>query len=125
MSASYDAGITTNTRARLDAVGTQLRSGITLFGAVFVVVAAAVVLWLAFGVRGDEIARFIGYELSFVLAPGWFVYRAVASEPGGRLQQLVLGWSLGYLIGIGAFAATAAAGTRDVFYAYPLLVGLS
>ena len=88
------------------------------------VVATAVALWLAFGVRGDEIARFVAYELTFVLAPGWLLYRAAMSEPRGRLQQLVLGWTLGYLLEIGAFWATAAADARILFFAYPLLVGL-
>lgn len=103
---------------------TQVRGSTAVFWATALVATTAVVLWLAFGVRGDEIGRFLAYELGFVLVPGWLVYRAVRSEPGGMLQQLVFGWTLGYLVEIGAFATTAAIGTRELFFAYPLLVGV-
>jgi len=81
-------------------------------------------LWAAFGVRFDEIALFVGYELVFVLGPGWLVLRALWTCPGGRLQQLVLGWTLGYLIEIAAFAATAASGMRSLLFVYPVVVGV-
>jgi len=125
MNASYDEGNTTDVTRRLrQALGTGSRETMAAFSASGVVLATAVALWLSFGVRGDEIGRFLAYELVFVLAPGWLVYRAVIVAPGGRLQQLVLGWALGYLLEIGAFAATSAGGLRNLFFAYPLLVGV-
>jgi hypothetical protein len=83
----------------------------------------AIALWLVSGVRLDEIVRFVGYELGFVLFPGLAVYRALVSPPGGRLRQVVLGWSLGYLLEILAFLLAALAGVRPAFYVYPLVVG--
>ncbi len=124
MTASYDERMTRERARRLADVRTWPREGTPIAVASGVVVATAVALWLAFGVRGGEIALFLAYELSFVLAPGWLVYRALMTEPGGRLQQLVLGWTLGYLLEIGAFSATAAGGARNLFVAYPLLVGI-
>jgi hypothetical protein len=76
------------------------------------------------GVRFDEIARFVPYELGFVLLPGWLVYRALMRSPGGRLRQIVFGWSLGYVLEILAFIATAASGMRSLFVVYPVVVGL-
>lgn len=81
------------------------------------------IAWLASGVRADEIARFVSYELVFVLLPGWLTYRALLTQPGSRLGQLVLGWTLGYLLEILAFIATAQIGMRSLFFVYPLVVG--
>jgi hypothetical protein len=81
-------------------------------------------LWLVSGVRVGEIARFVPYELGFVVLPGWLAYRALMSSPGGRLRQLVLGWTLGYLLEIAAFISTAAIGVRELFVVYPVIVGL-
>jgi hypothetical protein len=92
--------------------------------AAFAVALAACGLWLATGVHVDEIARFLPYELGFVFLPGWLTYRAVVIPPGGRLRQIAIGWSLGYLLEIGAFFVTAAAGVRSVFYVYPVVVGV-
>lgn len=81
-------------------------------------------LWLAGGVRLDEIARYVPYELGFVFLPGWLVYRALVVSPGGRLREIVFGWSLGYLLEVVGLLVTAAAGLRAAFYVYPLLVGI-
>ena len=45
-------------------------------------------LWRAGGVRLDEIARYVPYELGFVFLPGWLVYRALVASPGGRLREI-------------------------------------
>jgi len=84
------------------------RERIALSGASLLVGTTAVVLWLATGVRIDEIFRFIAYELAFVVVPGWLVYQAAVVPRGGRLRQIVLGWSLGYLHEILAFFVSAA-----------------
>jgi len=96
---------------------------LTVASATLCVGATASVLWLGSGVRLGEIARFVPFELAFVLAPGWLAYRALMSCPGGHLRQLVFGWSLGYFLEILAFIATAAAGVRGLFLAYPVAVG--
>jgi hypothetical protein len=72
-------------------------------------------------VQIDEIARFVPYELGFVFLPGWCVYCALVRD-ASRLRQLVLGWSLGYLLEIFAFFVTAQFGVRTLFDLYPVIV---
>jgi hypothetical protein len=86
-----------------------------------VVSATVLTLWLVGGVRIDEIARFVPYELVFVFLPGWCVYRSFVRDVS-RLRQIVLGWSLGYLLEIFAFFVTAQFDVRALFYAYPALI---
>jgi hypothetical protein len=87
---------------------------------VLAVGAAAVALWLAGDVAPLEIAVFAGYQLLFVLGPGWLLYRVLASgEPLGR--TLAFGWALGYVLEIAAFIAASAIGARSLFVLYPLL----
>jgi hypothetical protein len=104
--------------------GLGVREGRTVAAAALVVAGIAVVLWLVSGVRLDEIARYLGYELGFVFLPGWLVYRAVAPRPHGRLRELVFGWSLGYFLEILAFYLVAEGGDRSAFYVYPVVVGV-
>jgi hypothetical protein len=92
--------------------------------AAIVVGSAAIVLWLLTGVRVDEIVRYIGYELGFVVLPGWLVYRALVVRAPDRLTELVFGWSLGYFLEIIAFYVTALSGGRSAFYVYPVVVGV-
>jgi hypothetical protein len=92
---------------------------------VLVIGGTAVALWLAYGVGLGDIVRFVGYELGFVLVPGWLVYRAIVISREGRMRQLILGWSLGYLLEIGAFYVTARVGSREAFVVYPIVVGLA
>ena len=111
-------------RVTIAARGARVRSA-----APFLLVGAALSLWiaglwLAGGVRLDEIARYVPYELGFVFLPGWVAYRALVPVPAGRLREIVFGWSLGYLLEILAFLVTATTGLRSVFYVYPLLVGI-
>jgi hypothetical protein len=103
----------------------RLRSLAELAVPALLIIVVASIAWLSSGVHAGEIARFVSYELSFVVLPGWLMYRALfAASPGGRLRQLVLGWSLGYLLEILAFLASVQLGRRDLFFAYPVVVGL-
>ena len=80
-------------------------------------------LWLADGVRGDEIVRFAGYELIWVIAPGLAVYELMTPPgPASRLRRFVLGWAVGHVLEVLAFALTAAIGARALFTTYPLAV---
>jgi hypothetical protein len=92
-----------------------------LVGPMLVVSATVLALWLGTGVRIDEIVRFVPYELGYVFLPGWCVYRALVRDVS-RLRQIVLGWSLGYLLEIFGFFVTAQLDVRALFYAYPVLV---
>ncbi len=105
-------------------VGLEARQLRALGAASVLVAATALSLWLAGGVRIDEIARYVAYELGFVFLPGWLVYRALVARPAGRLREIVFGWSLGYVLEILAFFVTAASGARSAFYVYPAVVGV-
>ena len=85
------------------------------------VVATLAALWLGFGVSLGELIRFAGYELVLVGLPGVLCYRALSPSPGGALRHVAIGWPLGYAIGLGAFALTAALDARDLFPLIPLL----
>ncbi len=84
----------------------------------------AVVLWLAFGVSLGDVALFVGYELVFLLAPGWLLYVALSGRRHGVLREVSVGWALGHVIEIGAFALTASLGVRAWLPVYPLAVAL-
>ena len=86
------------------------------------VLGASIALQLAYGVSLGDALLYIGYELGFVVLPGWAVYRALSRTPGGALRQLAIGWALGYVLEILAFMATAATGTRPLFAFYPLVI---
>jgi hypothetical protein len=86
------------------------------------VVVAALAFEVGYGVALGDALYYLGYELGFVVLPGWAAYRALSRNPGGRLRQLALGWALGYVLEILAFMATAATGTRPLLFIYPLLV---
>jgi hypothetical protein len=59
-----------------------------------------------------------------VVGPGWLVLRAIAPGVRSRAWQLALGWPIGLTLEILAFSLTAEAGVRDLFLAYPALIGV-
>jgi hypothetical protein len=78
-----------------------------------------VLLWLAGGVSGSDVALFTVYELVFVAMPGWVCYGVL--RPGApSLERLTFGWALGYALEIGAFVVTASAGVRGLLFVYPV-----
>jgi hypothetical protein len=76
--------------------------------------------WLLSGVVLDEAARFLAFELLYVLLPGCILYVLLSPNPGGRLRVLAIGWPCGYAIEVGVFAATAAIHARGLFTLLPL-----
>jgi hypothetical protein len=90
---------------------------------VLAVAAGVLTLELAYGVALGDALLYLAYEIGFVAIPGWLAYRALSARPGGALRQLAMGWALGYVLEILAFMLTAATGTRDLFVAYPVVVG--
>ena len=89
-----------------------------------VTVIVALLAWeIGYGVSLGEALLYLGYELCFVLVPGWLAYLALADRPGGALRQAAIGWALGYVLEILAFMLTAATGTRSLFVLYPLIAG--
>ena len=78
---------------------------------------------LAFDVGlGDTLLCF-GYELVYVLVPGWLAFRALSARPGSPLRQLTFGWALGYVLEILAFIGSAAIDQRWLLVVYPVAVG--
>src|SRR5207248_212945 len=86
-----------------------------LNGPVAVVAAAVIAMWLGTGVSAGQVVVFLAYHATFVVAPGWLLYRLLCPADGFRLRQLVIGWALG-------FVATAALGARNLQDVYPLVV---
>jgi hypothetical protein len=89
---------------------------------VVVVGLAVVALELVYGAPLVAVAKYVGYEVGFVVLPGWLVYRAVSDRPGPPLRQLAMGWALGYVLEIIVFLLTATTGTRRLLVLYPLVV---
>lgn len=92
------------------------------FAPVTLVIAVAWEIWLLSGVTLDEILRFVGYEIGFVALPGVALLWALRGRPRGFLESVGLGIPLGHGLEILAFSATAAAGVRGLFLAYPIVV---
>ena len=93
----------------------------TFRAAPFLLVAAvAGGLWLASGVGIGQIGLFVAYQLGFVAAPGWLLYRVLAREHS-LARTIVFGWVLGYALEILAFLIASVLGARGLFTLYPVL----
>jgi hypothetical protein len=90
-----------------------------------IVAGASLGLEAIYGVGIGNALLYAGYELGFIVVPGWLAYRALSERAGGPLRQLAMGWALGYVLEILAFMLTAATGTRGLLIAYPLVVALA
>jgi hypothetical protein len=88
------------------------------------VVAVALAIWLVSDVSAGDIAKFIGYEIAFVLVPGAALLWALRGRRHGALLTIGLGWPIGHTLEILAFSATAAIGSRGLFVAYPIVVAV-
>ncbi len=91
-------------------------------GPAALVLVSAVALWLIFSVSLGEVVRYLSYEAVFVAVPGVLAYMAFAGADRVGLREVALGWPLGYALELAAFAVTAAAGARDLLWAYPPVV---
>ena len=78
--------------------------------------------WLVFDVSFRGVALFIGYELGFILVPGVLLYITISGRAALGLEQIALGWALGYALELTAFTATAAADHRSILGFYPVVV---
>ena len=74
------------------------------------------------GVGAADVALYAAYEVGFVVLPGVLLVRALGVRVGGWGGQVCIGWALGYVLEIAAFAGTAALGARWLFLLYPPLV---
>lgn len=88
------------------------------------IICLSVVLWGMFGVSTLDALVFLAYELGFVLVPGWLAYGLLTGRYGLGLRQLAVAWPFGYALELLAFGVTSAAGVRQLFVLYPVVVGL-
>ena len=86
------------------------------------VVAAALAAWLLSGAGLGAVALFSAHELAFVLAPGCVLCAALLPRRRGALMLAALGYAVGSVLEVLAFAATAALGVRGALWAYPVVV---
>jgi hypothetical protein len=84
-------------------------------------VAVVLVTWLVSGVPADAIARFVAYELGFVVLPGAALLWALRGRCG-FLLTIAVGWPIGETLEILAYSATSAGGARGLFAVYPIAV---
>ena len=87
-----------------------------------VVSVVAIALWLATGVDVASIGLFLGYQVLFVLLPGFVAVAVLVRWPLSGLARLVFAMALGEALLAGAFALTAAIGARELLWAYPAVV---
>ena len=86
------------------------------------VAAVAGGLLLIAGVPAPSIALFAAYEGAFVLVPGVLLYRALGGGGGGALDQVAIGWPLGYLLAVLAYLLASATGVPVVLaMSYPVV----
>ncbi len=90
-------------------------------GPASLVAVAVAVIWIISGVGAGDIAKFLGYEIAYVMLPGASLLWALRGREG-FLLLVALGWPLGQTLEILAFSATAAIGLRGLFVAYPIVV---
>jgi hypothetical protein len=98
------------------------------FGAaapILLVAATALATWLLSGVGVGEAARFLAFELFYVLLPGCLLYVLLSPRSGGWLRVLAIGWPCGYAIEVGAFAASAALHARGLFTLLPFAAAVA
>ncbi len=88
--------------------------------AAFVLV-VCVVAWLSTGVGLGDAGLFGAHELGFVLLPGCVIYAALRERRPGALQLAAVGYAVGSVLEILAFALTAALHARGALWAYPPL----
>lgn len=100
------------------------RGGWALLWPAAAVAAALIAFEVGYGAELGTALLLLGYTLGYRIVPGWLLYRFLASEPGGPVKQLALGWVTGMALEIGAFMVTAALDVRWLFALYPLIVAL-
>jgi hypothetical protein len=94
------------------------------FGPAGLVFAVVLVIWFTSGVGAGDIAKFLGYEMAFIMLPGTALLWALRGREGWLLA-VALGWPLGQTLEILAFSATAAIGLRGLFVVYPIVVAVA
>jgi hypothetical protein len=97
------------------------RPDLTFVWPVALAVGSALTLWVVSDVAVRQVAVFVGYELGFVVLPGWLLYRVLAPDDSAG-RTVTFGWALGYVLEIGAYIVVSALGARGLFPFYPLVL---
>jgi hypothetical protein len=92
---------------------------------ILLIAGTALATWLLSGVAIGEAARFLAFELFYVLLPGCLLYVLLSPRPGGWLRVLAIGWPCGYAIEVGAFAASAVLHARGLFTLLPFAAAVA
>jgi len=92
-----------------------------MLGAAIVAV-TALAIWLLSGVTLATVVRFVAFECLFVVMPGCVLVALLWRDRVGWWRTVAIGWPLGYVIAIGAYALSAAIHARQLFVLLPVLV---
>jgi hypothetical protein len=79
-------------------------------------------IWLLSGVTLATVVRFVAFECLFVVMPGCVLVALLCREHAGWYRTVAIGWPLGYVLAIGAYALLAAIHARQLFVLLPVLV---
>ena len=96
------------------------RNGVRVLLPPAAVVLALAVIGNASGLQFSEVIRQIAYDALFVVGPGVLVVRAF-DKGASPLRLAALGWAAGLTLSPVAFMLSAEIGSRELFYAYPVV----
>jgi hypothetical protein len=99
----------------------------SLTGAVSAALLVLLVLlgeWFIWSVSFHDAALYLAYELGFTLLPGVLAYVVLTGRAALGLEQVAIGWALGFALELIAFVVTASTGHRSLFVLYPVVVGV-
>ena len=80
--------------------------------------------WFIWSVSFHDAALYLAYELGFTLLPGVLAYVVLTGRAALGLEQVAIGWALGFALELIAFVVTASTGHRSLFVLYPVVVGV-
>jgi len=78
--------------------------------------------YVLLGVSNSDVIKFLGYEVSFTLLPGFLLYRILFPGIRDRLRHLAIGWPLGYALAILTYLVLSASGLRSFYRFYPVII---
>jgi hypothetical protein len=89
---------------------------------VALVAVTTLAIWLLSGVTLATVVRFVAFECLFVVMPGCVLFALLCRDRAGWHRTVAIGWPLGYVVAIGAYALSAAIHARQLFVLLPVLV---
>ena len=108
--------------AALTGAAGSRRVGPVRLYAVCACTAAILLALLVSGVTPSELARFVLFQLGYVLIPGLVLFALIAEQRRSLSAVLAVGWPLGFVAEIACFVLTASIGQRWLFTFYPAVL---